>query len=61
MGKSKAAMEREECKECESCAASCPFFFQIADEELVQLKDSKQVGSHGELDKDDLGCSKEDV
>jgi len=44
MKKSKAIKEGEECKECDSCAASCPAFFQIADEEIAQLKGSKRVG-----------------
>ena len=53
MKKSKAIKEGEECKECDSCAASCPAFFQIADEEIAQLKGSKPVGSNDELDKDE--------
>jgi ferredoxin len=61
MGKSKAVKEREECKEYDSCAASCPAFFQIADEEIAQLKGSKPVGSNDELDPDDPGCSKDDA
>jgi len=52
MKKSKAIKEREECKECDSCAASCPAFFQIADEEIAQLNGSKRVGGNDELDKD---------
>lgn len=63
MDKSKVVKEREECKECESCVASCPVFFQVADEGLAQaqLKVSKRVGGNDELDTDDPGCSKDDA
>jgi len=61
MDKSKTVKEREECKECESCAASCPFFFQIEDEELTELKGPKRVGSNGELVKDNPEFSEGDA
>ena len=59
MGRSKAVREREECKECESCVASCPLFFQVADEELADLKGSGRLGGNDKndkLDTDDPGC-----
>jgi ferredoxin len=59
MSKFKIVIEREECTACESCVESCPASFEMADDGLAHLKNSKRVGSNDELDADDLGCSQD--
>ena len=59
MAKFKVVLEREDCTGCESCVASCPDSFEMADDSLAHLKGSRQAGSNEELDIDELGCSKE--
>ena len=59
MAKFKVVLEREDCTACESCVESCPDSFEMADDGLAHLKDSKRVGSNDELETDDLGCTKD--
>jgi ferredoxin len=55
----KVVLEREECIACESCVSTCPDSFEMADDQLAQLKGATRVGSNDESDVDDLGCIKE--
>jgi ferredoxin len=59
MAKFKMELIREECTACESCVASCPGSFEMADDGWAHVKGSTRVGSNDELDLDDLGCSKD--
>lgn len=56
----KIILERNKCIGCGSCAAVCDKFFELADDGLSHLKDSKKDDSgNEELEIVDVGCAKE--
>ena len=59
MAKFKVELVRKECTACESCVESCPDYFEMADDALVNLKGSKKAGDNEELEVDTLGCIKD--
>jgi len=59
MVKFKVVLEREDCTGCESCVASCPDSFEMADDGLAHMMGSTRLGSNDELDMDDLGYCKD--
>ena len=59
MAKFKVELVRKECTACESCVESCPDYFEMADDALVNLKGSKKAGENEELEVDILGCIKD--
>ena len=59
MAKFKVELVRKECTACESCVESCPDYFEMADDALVNLKGSTKAGDNEELEVDNLGCIKD--
>ena len=59
MAKFKVELVRKECTACESCVESCPDYFEMADDALVNLKGSTKAGDNEELEVDTLGCIKD--
>jgi ferredoxin len=59
MAKFKVELVRAECTACESCVESCPDYFEMADDALVNLKGSTKAGDNEELAVDTLGCIKD--
>ena len=59
MAKFKVELVRKECTACESCVESCPDYFEMGDDALVNLKGSKKAGDNEDLEVDTLGCIKD--
>jgi ferredoxin len=59
MAKFKVELVRAECTACESCVESCPDYFEMADDALVNLKRSTKAGDNEELAVDTLACIKD--
>lgn len=57
----KVILKRKQCIGCGSCAAVCPNFFEMADDGLSHLKDSKKEGEEEsrEIEENKIGCAKE--
>lgn len=57
----KVILKRKQCIGCGSCAAVCPNFFEMSDDGLSHLKDSKKEGEEElrEIEKNKIGCAKE--
>ncbi len=54
MAKFKVLHFKKDCISCGACAAICPDFFKMDDDGLAQLKDSKPVEDHWELEIDTI-------
>jgi len=50
MAKYKILHYRDECISCGACAAICPEFWEMDDEGLAHLKESKKMEGHWERD-----------
>jgi ferredoxin len=61
MAKFKMELVRAECTACESCVESCPDYFEMADDALVNLKGLTKAGDNEELAVDTLACIKDDA
>ena len=54
-------MYRSKCIGCGSCAAVCPDFFEMVDDGLSHLKESKkeEEAETREMPESEIGCAKE--
>lgn len=60
MAKNKVVHERNICIGCGACAATCPAFWEMADDGKSVLKGGKATGAETfELEVDELGCNKD--
>jgi ferredoxin len=50
MGKYKILLFKDECISCGACAVICPDFWEIDDEGMAHLKNSKKIEDHLELE-----------
>jgi len=57
----KIIVERPKCIGCGSCAAVCPQYFEMAENNLAHLKDSIKNGENEELEVSDPACAKDAV
>lgn len=55
----KIVHERENCIGCGACAASCPAYWEMANDGKSKLKGSKAKGANFELEVKELGCNKD--
>ena len=55
----KVVLERDECIACESCVSTCPDSFEMADDQLAEMKGATRTGNNDESEVSDLGCIKE--
>lgn len=57
MARYKVEIERPLCISCESCVSICPEFWEMADDGLSHLVDSKKTGDNEEREMDEIGCN----
>jgi len=55
----KIFLERPKCIGCGSCAAVCPLYFEMVQDNLSHLKNSIKNGENEELEVSDLACAKD--
>lgn len=53
----KVVIERSECTSCGNCELECPEHYEMDQEGLAHLKESKRTGSDDELELEDLDCA----
>lgn len=56
---SKIIHDRKKCNGCGICSALCPSMFEISDDGLANLKNSKEVNGVFELETDDTESAQE--
>ncbi len=52
----KVVIERDKCTSCENCVEECPEYFELDDEGLSHLIESKRVDDNDELELEDADC-----
>jgi ferredoxin len=56
---SKIIHDRKKCTGCAACVAVCPSMFEMSEDQLADLKNSKEVDGIFELEIDNAECAKE--
>ena len=57
MARFKIEIERPLCTGCGSCVDMCPEFWEMADDGLSHLKESKKVGDNEEREVEHIECN----
>lgn len=59
MAKFKIVHERQKCIGCGSCAATCPDFWEMAQDGFSTLKNSEKNMENAKRELDDIACNQE--
>jgi ferredoxin len=59
MHMAKIIYDRKNCIGCSACAAVCPSLFEMSEDQIANLKNSKETAGIFEVETGDVECAKE--